>query len=85
VLRTAGVIGELSCDIILPSLNLLSLTRNGITVSSRSFLLQHHASCPLHAMASQQQKLPSHLCTFMHPCWNTSAQLACITCLSCAA
>lgn len=33
VLRTAGVIGELSCDIILPSLSLLSLTRNGITVS----------------------------------------------------
>lgn len=33
VLRTAGVVGDLSCDIILPTLSLLSLTRNGITVS----------------------------------------------------
>jgi hypothetical protein len=35
VLRTAGVNGKLSCDIILPTLNLLSLTRNGVTVSCR--------------------------------------------------
>jgi hypothetical protein len=33
VLRTAGVVGELSCDILLPHLSLLSLTRNGISVS----------------------------------------------------
>lgn len=33
VLRTAGVVGDLSCHIILPSLHLLSLTRNGLTVS----------------------------------------------------
>lgn len=33
VLRTAGLQGELSCDIILPSLQLLSLTRNRLTVS----------------------------------------------------
>jgi hypothetical protein len=35
VLRTAGVEGDLACDIILPSLQLLSLTRNGLTVSAR--------------------------------------------------
>jgi hypothetical protein len=34
VLRTAGVKGELSCDIVLPELSLLSLTRNAITVRS---------------------------------------------------
>jgi hypothetical protein len=33
VLRTAGLKGDLSCDIILPSMQLLSLTRNGLTVS----------------------------------------------------
>lgn len=33
VLRTADIVGQLSCDIILPSLELLSLTRNGLTVS----------------------------------------------------
>lgn len=32
VLRTAGVVGNLECDVILPSLHLLSLTRNGILV-----------------------------------------------------
>jgi hypothetical protein len=32
VLHTAGIVGDLSCDILLPSLSLLSLTRNGITV-----------------------------------------------------
>lgn len=33
VLRTAGVVGNLECDIILPTLTLLSLTRNGLMVS----------------------------------------------------
>uniref|UniRef100_A0A383WD12 Malectin-like domain-containing protein n=1 Tax=Tetradesmus obliquus TaxID=3088 RepID=A0A383WD12_TETOB len=33
VLRTAGLQGELSCDIILPSVQLLSLTRNRLTGS----------------------------------------------------
>jgi hypothetical protein len=32
VLRTAGVVGNLECDIMLPTLSLLSLTRNGIQV-----------------------------------------------------
>eukprot|EP00878_Enallax_costatus_P025108 GHUV01026831.1.p1 GENE.GHUV01026831.1~~GHUV01026831.1.p1 ORF type:complete len:723 (+),score=195.48 GHUV01026831.1:793-2961(+) len=31
VLRTANIVGQLSCDIILPSLQLLSLTRNSLT------------------------------------------------------
>lgn len=44
VLRTAGVVGELSCDIILPSLSLLSLTRNGIMVRWMLFLC-HKSVC----------------------------------------
>lgn len=32
VLRTSGLLGDISCDILLPGLTLLSLTRNGLTV-----------------------------------------------------
>lgn len=64
VLRTAGVIGELSCDIILPSLNLLSLTRNGITVSSRFLCgLPSNADRPClntSAACAEHMRMPQH-------------------------
>ncbi|KAF6253460.1 hypothetical protein COO60DRAFT_419479 [Scenedesmus sp. NREL 46B-D3] len=40
VLRTAGLQGDLTCDIILPGLQLLSLTRNGLTGSIPSCFTQ---------------------------------------------